>query len=245
MNLNLGSTGENKIDMNELLKAVGLSAGIGGIALVVFLFLFQKIDLTKATRRQLILFMWLVWSVCVIGMFIYFANLFMDKRDQQAPLNNIPSAQKTIESKEIPNFNIELHCGSQPPGENSELAKFFEYAEENKGKTVNVSLTYYPKDCECPSRQTGTIDLLEIDCEHNPEWHLSEKMKQYNCVQALGLAGYSAGVGSFCFPSHDLLPTKEGYSREKTATYENISGEFLAAWEWSLGAPHVQLLLPE
>lgn len=145
----------------------------------------------------------------------------------------------------MPSFDIELSCGVPPPGEESELARLFEFAESNEGEITQVKIAFYPEDCSCPDSQVGALVLLGRACEHNPKWWLTERMKHYDCVQALGIAGYDAGVGSFCFPSYDLIPVKKGYSTQKTTTHQSVSGQFLVNWEWSLGAPHVQLLLPD
>ena len=148
-------------------------------------------------------------------------------------------------SKKAPSFDISLSCGVPPPEEESELARLFDFAENHEGEMVQVKLSYYPGDCSCPRSEDDDPSIVGMVCEHNPEWWLAEKMKQYNCVEALGMAGHRAGIASFCFPTHDILPIKAGYSREQTATYQSISGPFLLNWEWSLGAPHVQVLLPD
>lgn len=230
--------------MSELLKAVGLTAGIGGLALGVFLILFKKISLPKGTRRHLTLFMWLVWSVCVIGMCIFLIGQSLDKDKRNERERPGATSTPTLTSQ-APSFAIELNCGVSPPAEDSQLARLFEFAEANEGEVAQVRVDFFPGDCGCPSKQTGAPVLLEMACEHNPNWWLNEKMKKYICVQAIGMAGHGAGIGSFCFPPHDLLPIKKGYSREQTVTHQIISGQFLVSWEWSLGAPHVQLLLPD
>ena len=65
--------------MEDLLLKLGGIAGVGGIALGIFYFLFKKIDLPKATRKQLTLFMWLVWSVAMAGMVAYVLNNYLSK----------------------------------------------------------------------------------------------------------------------------------------------------------------------
>lgn len=227
--------------MSEILKAVGMTAGIGGLALGVFLLLFRQIDLPKATRHHLTLFMWLVWSICVLGMAIYY--MIMQDGSPATASALISSSTKPEAS---PRFAIRLHCGSPPPDEKSELAKLFEYAEQHEGKFAYVDLEFYPNGCTCDLPNISEpARILQFACNQNPAWWLKDRVKEFHCVEAIGLAGYLAGVGSLCFPSHDKLPLKSGYSRETTATHERIAGEFLLNWEWSLGAPHVQLLLPE
>jgi hypothetical protein len=224
--------------MSELLKVVGLTAGIGGLALGVFLILFKRISLPKGTSRHLTLFMWLVWSVCIVGMIIFFIVQFLDKRNERERLG-------TASTSQAPSFKIELICGEPPPADESELARLFEFAESKEGRFAQVNMNYYWGNCGCPSKQEHPLSSLELVCQHNPNWMFAERMKKYICVQAVGIAGYLTGVGSFCFPPYDLLPIKAGYSRGQTATHQSISGEFLVSWEWSLGGPHVQLLLPD
>ena len=143
-------------------------------------------------------------------------------------------------------FNIELYCGHQTPGENTELARLIDYAEQHEGQLAHVTLEFYPDDCNCEqTTENVPFDHLKLICSINTEWWLAKRMEQYHCVEALGLAGYGAGVGSICFPSYASLPLKIGYTRELTATHETISGDFLLDWEWGLGAPHVVLLIPE
>ncbi len=55
----------------EVLKTVGSIAGLGGLALGVFLLLFRRISLPQATRRHLTLFMWLVWGIALVGVVCY------------------------------------------------------------------------------------------------------------------------------------------------------------------------------
>ncbi|SNC59462.1 hypothetical protein SAMN04487881_0061 [Marinobacter sp. es.048] len=62
--------------MEEILKVAGSVAGIGGLALGVFLILFQKLQLPRGTRKHLTLFMWLVWSICVIGIAAYILGTY-------------------------------------------------------------------------------------------------------------------------------------------------------------------------
>lgn len=57
--------------MEEIVKSFGQVAGIGGVALGVFLLLFRQLDLPAATRRHITLFMWLVWSVAIVGVASY------------------------------------------------------------------------------------------------------------------------------------------------------------------------------
>lgn len=142
-------------------------------------------------------------------------------------------------------LDVKLVCGALPPGNESGLARLFEYAGDNRGDVARVSIDFDSANCVCPSAQEGALVLLEQVCRHNPEWALAEKMKPYACVQAVGLAGYNAGVGSVCFPAPGLFPVERGYSVEHSPERLRISGEFVTRWEWSLGAPHVQLLLPD
>ncbi len=152
----------------------------------------------------------------------------------------------TTQQNTIKKFNIELHCGRPAPGADSVLAQLINYAEQHEGQLAHVQLEFYPGDCSCEqTTEEASLQRLQLICTMNPEWWLAKRIEQYHCVEALGLAGYNAGVGSICFPSHDSLPLKVGYARERTATHDKISGNFLLDWEWNLGAPHVALLIPE
>lgn len=106
------------IDVEELLIQWGRVAGIGGIAFAVFLLLFRKVDLPKGSRKHLTLFMWLVWSLCLIGITIYFLVQYFD---QKAPKTGISRWEKGI---------------SVTYPDNGE---FSEFLMENRGKTVYLS----------------------------------------------------------------------------------------------------------
>jgi len=57
--------------MEEILRTFGEIAGIGGLSLGVFLILFKKISLPTGSKKHLTLFMWLVWSLALIGILTY------------------------------------------------------------------------------------------------------------------------------------------------------------------------------
>ncbi len=63
--------------MDKILETVGSIAGIGGLALGVFLLLFRRIQLPPGTRRHLTLFMWLVWSICILGIIAYILGQYL------------------------------------------------------------------------------------------------------------------------------------------------------------------------
>lgn len=226
--------------MSEILEAVGAA---GAVALCMLLAL-RKNHPAAATRHRLALVRWLASSVCILGISACSSGQVLDRRNgrESTEAASIASATK---GKPATSFDIELVCGLPPPGEDSELARLFDFAEHNEGEMARVNLAFHPGNCSCPDSQPDPPASLALACGHNPDWWLAERMNQYVCVQALGIAGHRAGVGSFCFPTHDLLPVRAGYSREQTATHQRISGPFLVNWEWSLGAPHVQLLLPD
>ena len=216
--------------MTESLQVVGLIAGLGGLAIGVYLLLSRSSGSPLRMRRHLTLFMWLIWSLCVLGMAIYYLN----------------TRTHSSGSQDLAHFTVRLECGSLPPGEDSELAKLIDYAEQHEGELADVDIAFYPNDCSCSAGQSQEPPKrLALVCEHNPDWWLAGRMQDYHCLQALGLAGNLTGVGSVCFPSHNKLPISVGYSREITATHERVSGKFVLNWEWSLGAPQLQLLLPE
>ncbi len=104
--------------MKELLSQWGSIAGIGGIAFGVFLVLFKKIDLPKATRKHLTLFMWLVWSLCFVGITIYFLSQYF----KQEPENH-----------DIPRWETTIGVTYPDDGE------FSEFLLKNSGKTVYLS----------------------------------------------------------------------------------------------------------
>jgi hypothetical protein len=71
--------------MGEVLRMVGQIAGLGGLALGIFLLLFRQIRLPSATRRHLTLFMWLVWSIAALGLICYtIGELFAPNGDHEA-----------------------------------------------------------------------------------------------------------------------------------------------------------------
>lgn len=104
--------------MEELLMQWGRVAGIGGIAFAVFLLLFRKIDLPKGSRKHLTLFMWLVWSLCFVGITIYFLVQYFDPKPPKA---------------EISRWEKGISVTYPDNGE------FSEFLMENRGKTVYLS----------------------------------------------------------------------------------------------------------
>jgi len=54
-----------------VLKPMGAVGGIGGLALGIFLLLFRRVKLPRGTRQHLSLYMWLVWSIAVLGIVCY------------------------------------------------------------------------------------------------------------------------------------------------------------------------------
>ncbi len=79
--------------MEQLLGTLGGIAGIGGVALGVFLLLFNKIKLPSGTRKHLTLFMWLVWSICIAALAGYF---IVQHTSVKEPENKVASWNKNI-----------------------------------------------------------------------------------------------------------------------------------------------------
>lgn len=158
----------------------------------------------------------------------------------RARIQDIIETTTEAQQSNLENPLINLTCGIEPPDEDSDLAKLFDFAEHNRGKLVHVEIEYMPGDCNCQSNYKP-LEFLSHVCPRST----SGRLANYHCVTALGLAGQGAGFGSFCFPSYNLLPIKPGYFGEEKATYEYVAGEFILNWQWSLGAPHLRLLLPE
>lgn len=104
--------------MEELILQWSRIAGIGGMAFGVFLILFRKIDLPRGTRKHLTLFMWLVWSLCFVGIAIYFLIQYFDRE------NKNPEISRWEEGISV----------TYP--DNGDLSKFL---MENRGKTVFLS----------------------------------------------------------------------------------------------------------
>lgn len=104
--------------MEDFLIKLGSIAGIGGIALGVFLYLFKKIKLPKGTRNHLTLFMWLVWSICILSIIIYFLQDFNFE---------------TKISKEIPSWEKRIGVTYPDDGE------FIEFLEQNQSLTIHIN----------------------------------------------------------------------------------------------------------
>lgn len=187
----------------------------------------------------------IVWSICGVGLLgglLYYTAL---RAEPSAHIMQVARAD-ALDALQVPRFEIQLECGALPPGEDSKLAELFDFAEENQGAQASVAIAFQRNDCSCETaRNDGPITRIALACEHNPHWWLAERMKKYRCVEAIGLAGYTAGIASLCFPAHEEFTAQAGYTHELGATLEHVSGTFAVNWEWSLGAPQVQLLLAE
>ena len=121
--------------MAEILTTVGKIAGIGGLSLGVFLLLFKRIHLPRGTRNHLTLYMWLVWSICIIGLVAYFAGQFISQKAPQDIQNNVMlKYEKTIYLTD--------------PDEND----FASFLNDNIGQTIQVStfLDFSPLDIGDP-----------------------------------------------------------------------------------------------
>lgn len=217
--------------MYELLVSLGQVAGIGGISLGIFFILFKRVNLPLGTRRHVTLFMWLVWSFCLFGIAAYLIKEYMNK-----PIASLV--------KDLEKFEIELACNAQSPGERSSLASLFDYAEEHEGEIIEASIT--AANCKCPIEREQKYPILDLQpmCDINSEaW--SAKL-DLNCVHSITLVrDMHAGHASFCFPKPENLPRKKGYKRSFTAVEEYISGQFIINYDFSGGAEHVALVVPE
>ncbi|MBE1301699.1 MAG: hypothetical protein GJ680_17565 [Alteromonadaceae bacterium] len=201
--------------------------------------LFKKVNLPTGTRKHITLFMWLVWSFCVFGIAAYLIGEYINKNEELSNLINVDSGITNPKS-----YDINLQCSSSAPGEGSSLAELFEYAESNEGEIVQASIT--TRDCDCPNQNTNNNPVYDLQayCDRNPHWWGAKL--DLNCVHSLNLVENShAGLASFCFPKQESLPLIRGYKRSITAVEEHISGKFIVYFEWGLGAPHVQLVVPK
>jgi len=72
--------------MEELLLQWGRIAGIVAIALGVFLILYRRINLPKASRKHSTLIMWLVWSLFFVGIAIYFLFQYVEPESPKAEI---------------------------------------------------------------------------------------------------------------------------------------------------------------
>ena len=107
--------------MVEMLREVGRIAGIGGLALGIFLLLFRRIQLPKATRKHLTLFMWLVWSICVLGILVFITGEILSRH-----------RPKEAHNREIQTYS-EIIYSTLPDDD------FLAFLESNIGKTIRVS----------------------------------------------------------------------------------------------------------
>lgn len=108
--------------MEKIISNWANIAGIGGIVLAVFLILFYKINLPQGSKKHLTLYMFLVWSVCIFGIFIYFYL-------QQ------PSLLSSKEKKEFPEWKTDISI-TYPENKNEKLISFL---KENEGKIIHLS----------------------------------------------------------------------------------------------------------
>ncbi|ADH86854.1 hypothetical protein [Desulfurivibrio alkaliphilus] len=105
--------------MNPLafVTEAGKIAGIGGLALGVFLLLFRKIRLPQGSRRHLTLFMWLVWSICALGILAFVVGHYLQDPD----------------TPDIPEYRNNISITYPDDG------KFVEFLESNLGRTVKIA----------------------------------------------------------------------------------------------------------
>lgn len=86
----------------ELLKIAGQIAGVGGVALGVFFWLYRRIKLPAASQKHLTLYMWLVWSIAVIGMLCYVASLSLSNKASSETF----TAQRVAEGLASPDSGV-------------------------------------------------------------------------------------------------------------------------------------------
>ncbi|KJZ05222.1 hypothetical protein [Pseudoalteromonas piscicida] len=104
--------------MEQFFATLGGVAGIGGVAIGAFLILYNKIKLPSGTRKHLTLFMWLVWSICIVAVVGYFVV--------QKPESN------KVESK-IAKWEEGIPVTYPDQGE------FIEFLKSNVGKKIYLS----------------------------------------------------------------------------------------------------------
>jgi hypothetical protein len=80
--------------VTQILETVGKTAGLGGLSLGVFLLLFRKISLPKATRKHLTLFMWLVWSVAILGLICFVISQVIGPRGKVSVVGDFVAGDK-------------------------------------------------------------------------------------------------------------------------------------------------------
>lgn len=106
--------------MEELLRTFGEIAGIGGLSLGIFLILFKKTSLPTGSGKHLTLFMWLVWSLALIGIATYLSvTLYAGFQDTTKKSVGINYASEPTEYSDTPykhhdlivknNGNITIH----------------------------------------------------------------------------------------------------------------------------------------
>ena len=121
---------------------MGQVAGLGGLSLGVFLLLFRTIKLPTATRRHVTLFMWLLWSFCILGVIAYLIGEQMKNGvtlaqtiAQRGPDNIATPAKDTIARFTEPLIPITY---------NNANAGFISFLQQNNGKTIYISSSF---DC--------------------------------------------------------------------------------------------------
>jgi len=98
----------------ELLENLGQIAGIGGIALGVFLLLFkqllEKIDVPGLTKahwfKVIITFMILVWSIAIIGIGAWAYSYYLNESQKSTTRSTDPVSGKEIDTIGINNLDI-------------------------------------------------------------------------------------------------------------------------------------------
>ena len=237
----------------EVLKMLGQIAAPVGIAVGAFLFIGRDIvaknifpKLTRERAFKLILVLaFMAWTVALagIGAWAYVETQTVRPKiqteDPSEPAEEGSVAQAL--DSQLDSFLLELRCGASSLLD-VELERLLRFAEENEGELVKADVTFYTSDCECRDENSEAYDGT-LACNLNPNWWAFGKVS--HCLESMAMGYMQVGIATFCFPGFDELPLKPGYKREKTATYERIVGKFLVNYEFSLGADHVTLFIPE
>ncbi|MGA9771414.1 MAG: hypothetical protein WBV94_20440 [Blastocatellia bacterium] len=165
----------------ELLKIVGQVAGIGGIAIGMFLILFRDVirknifpNLTKDQAYRLLrLIVVLVWSVAIIGIAAWYATTAANKHNGNDPKTASPDAsfdstkesemtgQVRDETSGLPNVDIlDINSGARTTS-NSGGTFTLKVKETSKGwARVQVSKEGYEIWEEYVETKSGLIILL-------------------------------------------------------------------------------------
>jgi len=142
---------------STLLESLGQIAGIGGIALGVFLLLFRKLletivvpGLTKVHWFKVIItFMVLVWSVAIIGIGSWGYSYYLTNGQSDSSATIAPTSGKTIKAIGVKNIELETHFIGEWKNIENDTPGITRFTLKKSGSTffINTWGSCSPRDC--------------------------------------------------------------------------------------------------